>query len=89
MLGIRGEGEYPRRLMPLFEYVCRECSARFEQIVMGSDTPACPSCRSRNLEKLLSVFAVGGGGSKDAAGGGAGPCGSCGDPRGPGSCAID
>lgn len=74
--------------MPLYEYVCRSCSARFEVLVIGSDVPACPSCRSRDLDKQLSVFAVGGG-VKDATGGGTGPCGTCGDPRGPGSCAIN
>ncbi|HEU4402153.1 MAG TPA: zinc ribbon domain-containing protein [Candidatus Polarisedimenticolia bacterium] len=74
--------------MPIFEYVCRDCSRRFEQIVMGSTRPACPACESEDLEKQLSVFAVStrGGG---VPGEGAGACGSCGDPRGPGSCAID
>ena len=77
--------------MPLFEYRCRDCEKRFEEIVLGEAKPRCPSCESRKVEKLLSVFAVGsGGGGKSAAlepaGGG---CGSCGDPRGPGSCAVN
>ena len=78
--------------MPLFEYRCRDCEKRFEEIVLGEAKPRCPSCESRKVEKLLSVFAVGngGGGTKSA---GAEPsdagCGSCGDPRGPGSCAVN
>jgi putative FmdB family regulatory protein len=73
--------------MPLFEYRCRDCDRRFEEFVLGDAKPRCPHCMSAKLEKLLSVFAVSSGGasasSSEAAGGG---CGTCGDPRGPGSC---
>ena len=48
--------------MPLFEYRCRDCEKRFEEIVLGDAKPRCPSCESRKVEKLLSVFAVGNGG---------------------------
>jgi putative FmdB family regulatory protein len=79
--------------MPLFEYHCRTCSRRFEALVMGASHPACPGCAGRDLKKLVSTFAVGnrGGGSLEGAepvaeGGG---CGTCGDPRGPGSCASE
>jgi putative FmdB family regulatory protein len=77
--------------MPLFEYSCRKCSRRFERLVFGAETPECPSCGSPDLEKLLSAFAVGGGSdaSGEFAGDAGGGCGSCGDPRGPGSCAIN
>ena len=80
--------------MPLFEYLCRKCSRRFEALVMGATLPSCPDCRSDDLEKLFSTFAVGSGGRSTASGnaesfGETGPCGTCGDPRGPGSCAID
>lgn len=51
--------------MPIFEYTCRECGHRFEALVFGGRTPDCPECGSRRLEKLLSVFGVGG--SSDAA----------------------
>ena len=80
--------------MPLYEYVCRKCTRRFEALVMGSVAPACPACRSGDLDKLFSTFAVRNGESGSAreaenpADTGA-PCGSCGDPRGPGSCAVD
>ena len=44
--------------MPIYEYECRECQKRFELLVLGSETPACPTCESTELEKLLSLSAV-------------------------------
>jgi putative FmdB family regulatory protein len=46
--------------MPLYDFKCRECGHEFEALVrpVDTDSPACPSCRSRDLEKLLSAFAV-------------------------------
>lgn len=81
--------------MPIFEYVCRECEHHFEAIVLGSQAPKCPNCESKKLEQQLSRFAVGGERSAvsrenaNAGAGEPGPCGSCGDPRGPGSCSMD
>lgn len=76
--------------MPLFEYRCKACDRRFEEFVLGQARPRCPGCESSRVEKLLSVFAVSTGTAParaaEPAGGG---CGSCGDPRGPGSCAAD
>jgi putative FmdB family regulatory protein len=77
--------------MPIFEYVCRECKHRFEKIVYGEAKPECPECRSRKLDKQLSVFAAATGTNRGAAPStdfGPAPCGSCGDPRGPGSCSM-
>jgi putative FmdB family regulatory protein len=78
--------------MPIFEYLCRGCGHRFEKIVRGGDAPDCPECRGRELEKQLSVFAVSVGGRAGArAAREAAPpaCGTCGDPRGPGSCSTN
>ncbi len=44
--------------MPIYEYICRTCGHLFEQIVFSSAIPACPSCRSTELEKQPSVFAA-------------------------------
>jgi putative FmdB family regulatory protein len=75
--------------MPILEYVCKECSHHFETLVQGSQKPiACPSCQSADLERLLSMFAVGGRSAALAAAEPLGPCGACGDPRGPGACAM-
>jgi putative FmdB family regulatory protein len=76
--------------MPIFEYVCRECEHHFEAIVLGAKKPQCPNCESKKLEQQLSRFAVQGKSSGEAFGGeSAGPCGTCGDPNGPGSCSLD
>jgi putative FmdB family regulatory protein len=73
--------------VPIYEYVCRDCHQQFELIVRGSNAPACTACGSPNLQKQLSVFAAH---TKQAAAPrAAGPCGTCGDPRGPGSCSIN
>jgi putative FmdB family regulatory protein len=77
--------------VPLFEYECRGCGRRFEHLMREGQAPSCPSCQSVDLQKLLSVFAVSAGGRSDpapfpAAGG---ACGTCGDPRGPGSCSMN
>lgn len=75
--------------MPIFEYVCKDCNRKFETIVYGSTKPECPHCRSRKLEQQLSVFAVGASTGASAGSHAApSPCGSCGDPRGPGACSL-
>ncbi|HUS18809.1 MAG TPA: zinc ribbon domain-containing protein [Terriglobales bacterium] len=76
--------------MPIYEYVCQACDKRFETIVSASKKAHCPACDSSKLEQQFSAFAVGsakgkGTFAKSAPSGGGG-CGSCGDPRGPGSC---
>jgi putative FmdB family regulatory protein len=75
--------------MPILEYVCKACTHQFETIVQGSRIPACPTCKSQELERRLSVFAVGGRSADLAARAPVGPCGACGDPRGPGACAMN
>lgn len=75
--------------MPIFEYVCTQCTHRFEAIVLGGEAPHCPTCESDALEKQLSVFAVGSSAPRANAQFGPAPCGSCGDPRGPGACSLN
>jgi len=73
--------------MPIFEYICQECDHQFEALVFGRDKAECPKCHGRKLAPQLSVFAVSAksGSTSSAA---LEPCGSCGDPRGPGACAM-
>jgi len=44
--------------MPLYEYTCRKCNSDFELLIRSDETPACPDCGSRKLEKHLSVAAA-------------------------------
>ena len=73
--------------MPIYEYVCKECEHAFEVLVYGNEKAECPKCHGRELAPQLSVFAVSAKASAFAAPSG-GPCGACGDPRGPGACAL-
>jgi putative FmdB family regulatory protein len=74
--------------MPIFEYRCDDCGHEFEKLVRASMGPIdCPKCASVRLTKKLSAFAAVTGASQ---GGGMAPapCGTCGNPGGPGSCAL-
>jgi putative FmdB family regulatory protein len=73
--------------MPIYECACHDCGREFETLVRSDTVPACPQCRSTQLEKRLSVFATAAS-APDVAPPMAGPCGSCGHPEGPGSCAL-
>ena len=47
--------------MPLYEYECRECEERFEEITPLNPPPGhvrCPECGSPQVSKLLSLFAT-------------------------------
>jgi putative FmdB family regulatory protein len=41
--------------MPLYEYACRECEHSFEMLVFPGETVECPECKSRQVERQLSV----------------------------------
>ena len=46
--------------MPIYEYECRACGHQFEFLLLptSKDAPACPECKSADLEKLMSGFAM-------------------------------
>ncbi len=46
--------------MPLYEYQCKKCGHKFEEIQQYSDKPIkrCPKCKKGKVEKLLSAPAV-------------------------------
>jgi putative FmdB family regulatory protein len=73
--------------MPIYEYSCSKCGHEFETLVRSSAVPDCPSCHSTELRKKLSVFATAA--SQPEAAPAVGPCGACGNPNGPGSCALN
>ncbi len=56
--------------MPLYEYRCHSCGARFERLIRSTAATAttvdahaprqalvCPRCDSTEVERLLSIFA--------------------------------
>lgn len=54
--------------MPIFEFVCTECGAPFEELVRSAnytEEVLCPACGSDQVKKQISSFAarVTGGGS--------------------------
>lgn len=72
--------------MPLYEYECRSCKARFERLVSGSKVEVtCLKCGSTDLAQLFSTFAVSTGTAKAAD---PGPCGACGAAQ-RGMCGVE
>ena len=44
--------------MPIYEYICTECSQGFEQLHLSSrETVSCPRCNGNKVDRRLSVFA--------------------------------
>jgi putative FmdB family regulatory protein len=45
--------------MPVYEFLCRDCDARYDDLVGINDSlsdQACPTCTSSDVEKLVSSF---------------------------------
>ena len=64
--------------MPIYEYTCKKCDAKFEKLVkrMNDDSKVeCPECHSTQTARALSVFAVGAEGPKSSSGGHGAGCG--------------
>ena len=41
--------------MPMYDFVCTACGTKFEDLVFGNETPACPSCGSAATERQMSA----------------------------------
>ncbi len=45
--------------MPMYDYRCKNCGEKFEELVFSSSTPddeiTCPNCNEKNSERLLSA----------------------------------
>lgn len=52
--------------MPLYEYTCRGCGHFFEMLVRHDTVLACPSCKSADIARELSLFAVDSEGTRKA-----------------------
>lgn len=51
--------------MPIYEYKCEDCGARFEKLVRRPEDESqlgCPSCGKPRVAKQLSTFSAHGGG---------------------------
>lgn len=44
--------------MPLYDYKCRKCGARFEELVKVGETPECPRCHDPHPERLFTPSAA-------------------------------
>ena len=64
--------------MPIYEYVCMQCEAHFEELVRNGDAVACPDCAGSNVRKQLSVFAAHGSSVQPNSGGAPRTGGCCG-----------
>lgn len=40
--------------MPLYSYHCTKCDKDVELLINSSDTPVCPACGGKKLERLVS-----------------------------------
>ncbi|MCK4333723.1 zinc ribbon domain-containing protein [candidate division WOR-3 bacterium] len=64
--------------MPVREFRCRDCGNTFEFLILKkSDEASCPKCKSRNLERLLSVFGIAGAVEKARTSSGGSGCSTC------------
>ncbi|MEN6452317.1 MAG: zinc ribbon domain-containing protein [Thermoguttaceae bacterium] len=41
--------------MPIYEYACLDCGREFEELVRGSELPACPACGRGHVERQMSA----------------------------------
>jgi len=65
--------------MPLFEFSCKNCGGKFEELVKSQTQVTCPKCGSSEVTRLVSGFGFRSSGSASAASGGCAGCagGSC------------
>jgi putative FmdB family regulatory protein len=46
--------------MPLYEFECEACGARFEELVAAGVKPTCPSCEAKEVRRRWSPVAAAG-----------------------------
>jgi putative FmdB family regulatory protein len=64
--------------MPLYEYACPSCGDRFDRLQGYSDPgPACPSCGSSQVNRLISLISGLTGSSSNGGSAGCGCGGAC------------
>jgi putative FmdB family regulatory protein len=45
--------------VPIYEFECRSCGARFEDLVPAGQTAPCPQCESSDVERRFSPIGEG------------------------------
>lgn len=45
--------------MPLYEFACEKCGARFEELVRAGQSAPCPRCKSVDVQRLFSPIGEG------------------------------
>jgi putative FmdB family regulatory protein len=45
--------------MPIYEFECTKCGARFEEIVKAGQTAPCPQCKSSEVQRRYSPVGEG------------------------------
>jgi len=76
--------------MPIYEYICDDCSEKFELLKLSSDDASiCPKCGSRRLTRAMSTFSAASSDKSASAESGSSPVGDscdagygCGCPSG-------
>jgi putative FmdB family regulatory protein len=66
--------------MPVYTYVCKDCSEKFDLLIgVSSEKPElkCVKCAGRNIKRVLSAFSVGSSGSARGSSGSGCPTGIC------------
>lgn len=68
--------------MPLYEYECKNCGTRFEQLVFDRRAKVtCKACGGPKVVRVLSTFAVVSPTVEASSQAESGPCGVCGAPQ--------
>ncbi|OIO72860.1 MAG: hypothetical protein AUJ85_09135 [Elusimicrobia bacterium CG1_02_37_114] len=63
--------------MPIYAYQCKKCNNEFELLITDrNEKPKCPKCENKNLERLMSTFAIAGT-SKGSSSGSGSNCSCC------------
>ncbi|HTQ36427.1 MAG TPA: zinc ribbon domain-containing protein [Steroidobacteraceae bacterium] len=44
--------------MPIYDYQCRRCGHRFEQLVKADESPACPACGASDPQRQFPSSAA-------------------------------
>jgi putative FmdB family regulatory protein len=45
--------------VPIYEFECRSCGARFEELVRAGETAPCPQCKSSEVQRRYSRISEG------------------------------